>query len=128
MKVEIIAVNGSVGVISSGTTTFPANVSKLRGPLDTVDLNELPDSRERTRAPVLRFSCEGQLDVWEMFPDNSYLNVGQERQELLVAAPTDFKTKKAESFSPQLLKGFFLAAKSRKQREGLWQQYHCAWP
>ena len=29
-------------------------------------LEELPDSRERTGAPVLWLSCEGQMDVWEM--------------------------------------------------------------
>ena len=33
----------------------------------TLDLEELPDSRERTGAPVLWLSCEGQTDVWELF-------------------------------------------------------------
>ena len=44
-----------------------ANISKLRRLLDTVALEELPDWRERTGALVLRLSCEGQADVWEMF-------------------------------------------------------------
>ena len=61
-------------------------------------------------------------------------------KDFLVAAPTDLRTKKAESFSPQLLQVFWfqlkkknpksvvmsptLATKSHKQREVLWQQYH----
>ena len=44
----------------------------LRRPLDTVDLEELLDSYERTRAPVLWLSCEGQKDVWELFSNNSF--------------------------------------------------------
>ena len=63
-------------------------VSKLRRPLDTVDLEELPDSRDRTGAPVLWLSCEGQMDVWELFFDNSYLSAIFDRQGLLVAAPS----------------------------------------
>ena len=56
-----------MAVNSTGSTIFQANISKLRRPLDPVDLEELPDSRERTRPPVLWLSCEGQADVWEMF-------------------------------------------------------------
>ena len=43
LKVEMIAVKGPMAVISSGATIFQANVSKLRRPLDTTDLEELPD-------------------------------------------------------------------------------------
>ena len=50
LKVEIIAVKGSIAVIHTGATIFQANISKLRRPLDTVDLEELPDSRERAGA------------------------------------------------------------------------------
>ena len=39
---------------------------KLRRPLDTVDLEEPLDSCERTGAPVLWLSCEGQADVLEL--------------------------------------------------------------
>ena len=53
-----------MAVISAGSTIFQANMSKLRRPQDTVDLEELPDSREGTRAPVLWLSCKGQADVW----------------------------------------------------------------
>ena len=42
-----------MAVISTGATIFQANISKPRRPLDTVDLEELPDSRERAGAPVL---------------------------------------------------------------------------
>ena len=40
-----------------------SKASKLRRLVDTVDLEELPDSRERTGAPVLWLSFEGQMDV-----------------------------------------------------------------
>ena len=38
-------------------------VSKIRRPLDTLDLEESPDSRECAGALVLWLSCEGQIDV-----------------------------------------------------------------
>ena len=71
LKVEIIAVNGPMAVVNTGATILQANISKLKIPLDTVDLEGHPGSRERARAPVLWLSCEGQIDVWEMFSDNS---------------------------------------------------------
>ena len=55
----------SMAVINTGSTIFQAKLSKLRRTLDTMDLEELPDSRERTSAPVLWLSCEGPADVWE---------------------------------------------------------------
>ena len=89
LKVEIIAVKGSMAVVNTGATIFQANISKLRRPLDTVEMEELMDSREREGAPVLWLSCEGQIDVWEMFSDNSYLSAILDRQGLQVAAPID---------------------------------------
>ena len=71
LKVETIAVNGSMAVVNTGATIFQANISKLRRPLNTVDLEELLDPRERARAPVLWLSCEGQTDVLELFSENS---------------------------------------------------------
>ena len=65
----------------------------MRRPLDTVDLEEPPDSRERAGAPVLWLSCEGQIDVWEKFSDNSSLSAILDRQGLQVAAPLDLGTK-----------------------------------
>ena len=85
--------------------------------MDTVDVEELPDSRERVRAPVLWLSCEGQIDVWEMFSDNSSLSAILDRQGLQVAAPIDVrKKKKAESFSPQLLQGFWHQLKKKNPK------------
>ena len=78
-----------------------------------MDLEELPDSRERKGAPVLCLSCEGQIDVCELFSDNSYLNAILDRQGLLVAVPVDLRTEKAESFSPQLLQGFWSKLKKK---------------
>ena len=57
--------------------------------MDTVDLEELPDSRERTGAPVLWLSWEVQMDVSELFSDNSHLSAILDRQQLLDAAPVN---------------------------------------
>ena len=89
-----------MAVVDTGATIFQTGVSKLRRPLDTVDMEELRDSRERAGTPVLWLSCEGQMDVWEMFSDNSYLSAILDRQGFQVAAPIDLRTKRAESFSP----------------------------
>ena len=62
-KVEFIAVKRSMAVISTGASIVLLNVCKLRKPSGTVDLEELPESRERTGARVLWLSCEGQIDV-----------------------------------------------------------------
>ena len=43
---EIIAVKGPVVVINTGASILRVNASKPRRPLDTVDLEELPDSCE----------------------------------------------------------------------------------
>ena len=55
LRVEIIAVKGPMVVINTGTSIFQVNASELQRPLDTVDLEELPDSCERTGAPVMAF-------------------------------------------------------------------------
>ena len=39
-----------MAVVNTGATIFQANMSKLRRPLDTADLEEIPDSRERAAA------------------------------------------------------------------------------
>ena len=67
LNVEIIAVKGTMVVISTGASIFQVNASKMRRPLE-----ELPDSRERIGATVLWLSCEGQKEVWELFSDNSF--------------------------------------------------------
>ena len=86
LKVDIIAIKGPMAVISTGSTIFQANRTELRRPLNTVDLEKLPDPRERTGALVLWLSCEGQADVWDMFSDNSYLSAIRDRQGLLVGS------------------------------------------
>ena len=82
---EVFAVKGPMVVINTGTSIFQVDASTLRRPLDTVDLEEPPGSCERTGAPVLWLSCEGQVDVWELFSDNSYLSSIFDRQGLMVA-------------------------------------------
>ena len=89
---------------------------------------------------MLWLSCEGQVDVWEMFSDNSYLSAILDRQGLQVAAPIDLRTKKAESFSPQLIQGFWQKLKKKnpkivvmsptfetkdfKMKEMVWHKHH----
>ena len=51
-----------------------------------------------------------------MCRDNLYLSGILDRQGLLVAAPTHFRTKKAESFSPQLLQGFWSKLKKNNPK------------
>ena len=88
---------------------------------------------------MLWLSNKGRTDVWELFSDNSYLSAILDRQGLFVAALVDLRAKKAESFSPQLLHGFWsklkkkipkivvmfptVTTKSSKQEEVVWQQY-----
>ena len=88
----------------------------------------------------MALSCEGQIDVWEQFYDNSYLSAVLDRQGLLVAPPTDQRTKKAESVPPHLLSNFWFKLKKKnpkidvtspsvttknfKQKEVVWQQNH----
>ena len=63
---EIVAVKGSMVVISTGASIFEVDASRLIRPSDTVDLEEVPDSRERTGAPVLWLSNKGQTNVWRV--------------------------------------------------------------
>ena len=139
LKVKIFAVKGAMVVINTGASIFQVIVGKLRRPLDTVDLEELPDSRERTGAPVLWLSWKGQINVWELLSDNSFLSAILDRQGLQVAAPVDLRNKKIEHFSPQPLQGFWSKLKEKKpkivmmspmvttkntqQNDVTWQQY-----
>ena len=92
---------------------FHKNATKLSRPLDTVNLEESSDSCERTGAPVLWLSCEGQTDVCELFTDNSYLSAILGRQGLMFATQAHLRTKKAEGFSPQALHGFWAKIKMK---------------
>ena len=114
LKVEGIAVKEPMVVINNGTSIFQVNASKLRRPLDTVDLEEPPDSCERTGALVLWLSCEGQEEVWELFSDNSHLSAILDWQGLMVLAPVHQRTRKAEDFSLQALQGFLVKDKKKR--------------
>ena len=81
-----------MAIMNTGFYCFQANASKLRRPVDSWDVEELPDARDW-------FSCERQADVWGMFSDNSCLSAILDRQRLVVAAPTDLRTKKIENFT-----------------------------
>ena len=60
-------------------------------------------------------SCESQIDVWELLSDSSYLSAFFDRQGLFVA-PMDLRAKIAESFSPQLLQGFWSKLKKENPK------------
>ena len=72
---------------------FSGKCKQATKSLDTVDLEQLPDSRERTCA--LAFFVKVKTDVWELFSGNSYLSAILDRQGLMVAAPVDLRTKKS---------------------------------
>ena len=78
-----------------------------------MDLEESSDSRERTGAPVLWLSCEGQIDVWELFSGNSYSSAILDRQGFQKATQVDLRTEKTEHFSTQLLQGFWSKLKEK---------------
>ena len=65
---------------------------------------------------MLWHSCEGQINVLELFSDNSYLSAILDRQGLLVADPVDLRTKKTESFSPQLSQDFWSKLKNKNPK------------
>ena len=108
----------------------------LRRPLDTVDLEELPDSCERTGAPVLFFWWRPNRRLGAVLWQ--FLSAILDRQGLMVATPVDLR-KKAESFSPQAWQGFWSRIKIKNpkivvmsqtvftkytnQKEVMWQQY-----
>ena len=107
--------------------------------MDTVDLEELLDSRERTGALVLWLSFDGQRNVLELFSDNSYLSAILDRQGLLVAAQKEtLEPRRLGNFSSQQLQVFWsklkkkspkivvmsptATAKNSEHKEVLWQK------
>ena len=132
------AVKGPMVVISTGSFIFLENASNLRRPSDTVDLEELSDSCEHTRAPVLWLSNKSQKDLWSCSQTSLILSASLDRQGLSVAVPVDLG-KNSKSFSPQLLQAFWsklkdknpknvvmsptVTAQNSKQKEVIWQQY-----
>ena len=126
LKVEITAVKGPKIVISAGASIFQVNASKLRRPLDPVDLEELPDSRERTGSLVLWLPCEGQTDVWELFSDNTFLSA------ILDPPSAPQRTKLKASLIPAVA-GLLVKAQGKESQDcwdvsgcfvsSKWQQY-----
>ena len=106
-------VKGPMVVINAGISIFQVSAGALQRPLNTLNLEESPDSCDRTRAPVLWLSCEGQKNVSELFTDNSYLSAILDRQGLMFATPADLRTKKTEGFTPQALHGFWAKVKMK---------------
>ena len=116
LKVEIIAVKGPTGSYQNRCEHCSGRCEQVKKTFGALDLEELPDLRQRTGAPVLWFSCEGQKDVWELFSDNSYLSAILDRQGLMLAAPVDLRTKRSEGFSPQPLQLFLSNIKTNNPK------------
>ena len=130
LKVQIIAVKGPMAVIGTSATTFQTNVSKLRRkPFGNVDLENLLDSREWAGAPVLWLSCEGQIDVWELFCETliwapSLLGKDfwlQLQEALEQRRPRVSRHSCCNAFGPNSRKR---TPKSFMHEEVVWQQYH----
>ena len=51
------------------------------------------------------------------FSDSAYLSAILDRQGLLVAAPVELRTNNIESFSPQLLLGFWSKAQEKESQD-----------
>ena len=82
-----------------------------------MDLEELPDSRERRGAPVLWLSCEVRADVWEMLSDSTSLSAILDRQGLLVAASVDQRTEKDDNFFTTAAAGLLVQAEEEESQD-----------
>ena len=103
-------------VVNTGTSIFSGKCQQAAETVGYSGSGRTSDSHELSGAPVRWLSCEGQADVWELFSDNSDWSAILDRQRLLVAAPGDLRTKKAESFSPQSLQGFWSKIKRKNPK------------
>ena len=133
LKVEILAVKGPMVVISTGASIFSNKCKQMKK-----TSGQWICSHDRTGAPVLWLSWEGQIDVWERFSDNSYLSAILDK-DFWMQLQLTLKSKNTESFPPQLLQGFWsklkgknpkivvmsqtVTTKNSKQKEVIWQQY-----
>ena len=102
-----------MAIISTGLLSFR---SKFRRPFDTVDLEELPDSCERTGALVLWLSCKGQADFGEMFSDISYFERHSWSTRTSGCSTSRRESKEIWEFSPQLLQGFWYKLKKKNPK------------
>ena len=101
----------------SGSSIFQVNASKTRRPLDNVDLEELPDSREHTGAPVLWLSNGGQTDVWELFTDTSYLSAILDRQGFSMTAPIDLRIENTRKLLVTVMIRFLVKAQRKESQD-----------
>ena len=94
MKVRIIAVNGSMATINNGTAVMQVNSTKLRRPLEEIDL-ESADSRERANfTSYWQCHSHGPLDVLELFSGSTNLSAACSQHGLQTGAPIDIRTKR----------------------------------
>ena len=130
-----------MAVVNKGATILQASISKLEETVGHCWIWKNFWIRVSEQELLCCGSLvKGQIDVWEMFSDNSYLSAILDRQGLQVAAPIGLRTKMAECFSPQLIQGFWQKLKKKnskivvmsptfetrdfKKEEMVWQQYH----
>ena len=120
LKVEIIAVKGIHGSCQHRCDHVSGKHTQAQEDRWTLWIwkNFRTRVSEQQRL-YLWLSCEGQIDIWEVLSDNSYLGAILDRRGLQVAAPIDLDRKKAESFSPQLSLGFWHKLKKKNPRIGV---------
>ena len=116
LKVEIIAVKGPMVVISAGASIYQVNASKLRRLVNTGFGRTSGFAWANRSTCVVAFfwrskGCLGAV-LWQI----SFWVLSLDRQGLPVAAPVDLRTKKRESFSPQLLQGFWSKLKKKNPK------------
>ena len=113
--------------------------------MGTVELEELSNSRERTRALVLWLSCEGHTDVWDLFSEKYhlsailYLETLTKSPEIAVVTSAQFSW--FEGYWGGGVRGGYLkslsikdteigvtsptvATKDTQQNDVIWQPYH----
>ena len=68
LKVEIIAIKGTMAVISTGATDCSGKCKQVKKNFWALWIwKNLLTRVSEQGAPVLWLSCEGQKDVWELF-------------------------------------------------------------
>ena len=105
---KMVTVKGPWLLSTLVSPIFQVNASRLRRPLDAVDLEEPPDSCER-----YGFLKRAKQMPGSFYTDNFFMSAILDRQGFMVAAPT----KQAESFfSPQALQSFWSKLKKKNPK------------
>ena len=85
---------GPMATINNGTSLVQVNVTKLRRPLEEIDLDGISASRERTEDTVLyQTSIQGTLDMIEYYSDSAQISAACVARGLRTTPPVDLRRK-----------------------------------